>query len=63
VFSPGHTAGHCGLHLREKDVNLETLTQLAQTGASLVLPGHGEPWTRGIEEAVAGARSAAPVSP
>jgi glyoxylase-like metal-dependent hydrolase (beta-lactamase superfamily II) len=88
VFSPGHTAGHCGLYLRDRDVlfsgdalvtldpytgrtgprivagaatmdsrqNLDTLTQLAQTGASLVLPGHGEPWTGGIEEAVAAAR-------
>jgi len=88
VFSPGHTAGHCGLYLRDRDVlfsgdalvtldpysgrtgprivagaatmdsrqNLDTLTQLAQTGASLVLPGHGEPWTGGIGEAVAAAR-------
>ncbi|PNI07283.1 MBL fold metallo-hydrolase [Arthrobacter sp. AFG7.2] len=88
VFSPGHTAGHCGLYLRDRDVlfsgdalvtldpytrrtgprivagaatmdsrqNLDTLTQLEQTGASLVLPGHGEPWTGGIEEAVAAAR-------
>ncbi|TLM72905.1 MBL fold metallo-hydrolase [Pseudarthrobacter sp. NamB4] len=88
VFSPGHTAGHCGLYLRDRGVlfsgdalvtldpytgrrgprivagaatmdsrqNLETLTQLAQTGASLVLPGHGEPWTGGIQEAVDAAR-------
>jgi glyoxylase-like metal-dependent hydrolase (beta-lactamase superfamily II) len=88
VFSPGHTAGHCGLYLRDRDVlfsgdalvtldpytgrtgprivagaatmdsrqNLDTLTQLARTRASLVLPGHGEPWTGGIEEAVAAAR-------
>ena len=40
--------------------NLESLTQLARTGASLVLPGHGEPWTRGIEEAVAIAREQGP---
>ncbi|MFF1252924.1 MBL fold metallo-hydrolase [Pseudarthrobacter sp. NPDC058329] len=88
VFSPGHTAGHCGLYLRDRDVlfsgdalvtldpytgrtgprivagaatmdsrqNLETLTPLARTGASLVLPGHGEPWTAGVAEAVATAR-------
>ncbi len=88
VFSPGHTAGHCGVYLRDRDVlfsgdalvtldpytgrtgprivagaatmdsrqNLETLAQLAQTGASLVLPGHGEPWTGGISEAVEAAR-------
>ena len=92
IFSPGHTSGHCGLFLRERDVlfsgdalvtldpytgrrgprivagaatansaqNLETLSQLAQTDASLVLPGHGEPWTAGIEEAVAIARSNGP---
>lgn len=91
VFSPGHTAGHCGLYLRDRDVlfsgdalvtldpytqrtgprivagaatmdsrqNLDTLTQLAGTGAGLVLPGHGEAWTGGIEEAVAAARRAA----
>jgi len=91
VFSPGHTAGHCGLFLRDRNVlfsgdalvtldpytgrrgprivagaatmdsrqNLETLTQLASTGAGLVLPGHGEPWTEGVEEAVAAARAAA----
>jgi glyoxylase-like metal-dependent hydrolase (beta-lactamase superfamily II) len=88
VFSPGHTAGHCGLYLRDRDVlfsgdalvtldpyikragprivagaatmdskqNLDTLTQLENTGASLVLPGHGEPWAAGIVEAVAAAR-------
>ncbi|TPV52495.1 MBL fold metallo-hydrolase [Pseudarthrobacter phenanthrenivorans] len=88
VFSPGHTAGHCGLYLRDRDVlfsgdalvtldpytgrtgsrivagaatmdsrqNLDTLSQLAATGASLVLPGHGEPWTGGIGEAVEAAR-------
>lgn len=88
VFSPGHTEGHCGLYLRDRDVlfsgdalvtldpysgktgprivagaatmdsrqNLETLSQLADTNASLVLPGHGEPWTGGIREAVEAAR-------
>lgn len=92
VFSPGHTAGHCGLYLRDRDVlfsgdalvtldpytgktgprivagaatmdsrqNLDTLTALAQTGAGLVLPGHGEPWTGGIEDAVARARREGP---
>lgn len=92
VFSPGHTSGHCGLFLRDRNLlfsgdalvtldpytgrkgprivagaatansaqNLETLSQLAQTGASLVLPGHGEPWAGGIEEAVAIARSNGP---
>jgi glyoxylase-like metal-dependent hydrolase (beta-lactamase superfamily II) len=92
IFSPGHTSGHCGLFLRNRNVlfsgdalvtldpytgrtgprivagaatadsaqNLESLTQLASTGADLVLPGHGEPWTDGIEEAVAIARRNGP---
>jgi glyoxylase-like metal-dependent hydrolase (beta-lactamase superfamily II) len=92
IFSPGHTSGHCGLFLRNRNVlfsgdalvtldpytgktgprivagaatadsaqNLESLTRLASTGADLVLPGHGEPWTDGIEEAVAIARRNGP---
>ncbi|WP_457973975.1 MBL fold metallo-hydrolase [Arthrobacter sp. D1-17] len=40
--------------------NLETLSALAATGAELVLPGHGEPWTEGIEEAVSIARRIGP---
>jgi glyoxylase-like metal-dependent hydrolase (beta-lactamase superfamily II) len=92
VYSPGHTEGHCGLFLRQRNVlfsgdalvtldpytgrkgprivagaatanssqNLETLTQLARTGAKLVLPGHGEPWALGIEDAVAIARRNGP---
>lgn len=40
--------------------NLESLTQLALTGARLVLPGHGQPWTGGIEEAVSIARRNSP---
>ena len=88
VFSPGHTLGHCALHLPERDVliagdaivmldpytartgprlvaraatadsdrNLRSLDALAETGAKTVLTGHGEPWTDGIEAAVARAR-------
>lgn len=88
IFSPGHTSGHCGLFLSNRNVlfsgdalvtldpytgkrgprivagaatansaqNLESLALLAATGADLVLPGHGEPWSAGIEEAVAIAR-------
>jgi glyoxylase-like metal-dependent hydrolase (beta-lactamase superfamily II) len=40
--------------------NLESLSALERTGAGLVLPGHGDPWTRGIEEAVAIARDHGP---
>jgi glyoxylase-like metal-dependent hydrolase (beta-lactamase superfamily II) len=90
IFSPGHTLGHCALHLPDRDAliagdavvtldpytakrgprlvaraatvdserNLRTLDQLAETSARTVLPGHGEPWTDGIESAVAQAREA-----
>jgi glyoxylase-like metal-dependent hydrolase (beta-lactamase superfamily II) len=90
VFSPGHTFGHCALHVPDRDVlfagdaivtrdpytgrqgpcivakaatadsalNLRSLDALEATGARHVLTGHGEPWDRGIEEAVARAREA-----
>jgi len=89
VFSPGHTLGHCALHLPDRDVviagdavvtldpytartgprlvaraatadtdrALRALDALADTGARTVLCGHGEPWTDGIEAAVARARA------
>jgi glyoxylase-like metal-dependent hydrolase (beta-lactamase superfamily II) len=89
VFAPGHTYGHCALHLPDRDVllagdafvtldpytgrtgprlvaraatadvdrNLRALDALAATGARTVLTGHGEPWTQGVEQAVAQARS------
>jgi glyoxylase-like metal-dependent hydrolase (beta-lactamase superfamily II) len=92
VFCPGHTHGHCALHLPDRDAliagdaivmldpytarrgpcivagaatadserNLRTLDALAATGARTVLVGHGEPWTEGIESAVAQARAAGP---
>ena len=90
VFTPGHTHGHCALHLPDRDVviagdaivtldpytarkgprlvaraatvdserNLRTLDALLATGAGTVLVGHGEPWTDGVESAVAQARAA-----
>jgi glyoxylase-like metal-dependent hydrolase (beta-lactamase superfamily II) len=89
VFSPGHTLGHCALHLPDRDVllagdalvtldpytgrkgprlvaraatadaerNLRSLDALAETGATHVLTGHGEPWHQGIEAAVQRARA------
>jgi glyoxylase-like metal-dependent hydrolase (beta-lactamase superfamily II) len=88
VFTPGHTLGHCALHLPDRDAviagdalvtldpytgrrgprlvaraatadterNLRSLDALAATGARTVLVGHGEPWTDGVESAVARAR-------
>jgi glyoxylase-like metal-dependent hydrolase (beta-lactamase superfamily II) len=89
VFAPGHTLGHCALHLPDRDVllagdaivtldpytarkgprlvaraatadterNLRTLDALAETGATHVFTGHGEPWHQGIEAAVQRARA------
>jgi len=42
----------------DSDRNLRTLDALAATGARTVLVGHGEPWTGGVEAAVAQARAA-----
>ncbi|WP_217615416.1 MBL fold metallo-hydrolase [Cellulomonas sp. GbtcB1] len=39
-------------------LNLASLDALAATGADVVLPGHGEPWTGGAAEAVRLARAA-----
>ena len=39
---------------------LRSLERIAETGAGLLLPGHGEPWTAGAEEAVRLARAAGP---
>ncbi len=90
LFTPGHTLGHCALHLPERDVvisgdalvtydpytatrgprivargatadserALASLDRLAGTGAGTLLPGHGEPWTDGAEQAVKEARRA-----
>lgn len=83
VFTPGHTAGHCAIHLPDRDVLIagdalvtrdpytgrrgpclvaraatmdadqarRSLRRIADTGATAIVTGHGEPWTRGAEEA------------
>jgi glyoxylase-like metal-dependent hydrolase (beta-lactamase superfamily II) len=88
VFTPGHTAGHCALHLPDRDAlisgdalvtldpytdgtgpqivsgaatadsdrALESLDVIADTGARVVLPGHGQPYYGGVREAVRLAR-------
>jgi glyoxylase-like metal-dependent hydrolase (beta-lactamase superfamily II) len=38
---------------------LESLTRIERLSAGLVLPGHGDPWTGGVEEAVRSVREAA----
>jgi glyoxylase-like metal-dependent hydrolase (beta-lactamase superfamily II) len=90
VFTPGHTLGHCSLHLPERDAviagdaivtldpytarrgprlvaraatvdserNTASLDALLATRARTVLVGHGDPWTDGVESAVARAREA-----
>ncbi|MPV36987.1 MBL fold metallo-hydrolase [Georgenia subflava] len=92
VLSPGHTFGHCALHLPDRDalisgdalvtldpytartgpriiagaatadsaMALRSLDALAQTGARVVLPGHGETWQQGVVAAVEHARAAGP---
>ena len=45
-----------GPHTADADMAVESLDVLARTGAQLVLPGHGEPWTDGIRSAVETAR-------
>lgn len=40
--------------------NLASLDALAETGASTVLVGHGDPWREGAESAVSRARAAGP---
>ncbi|HYP48340.1 MAG TPA: hypothetical protein VEQ61_06845, partial [Thermoleophilaceae bacterium] len=39
---------------------LRSLEVIAATGARLLLPGHGDHWTGGAEEAVRQARAAGP---
>ena len=90
VFTPGHTLGHCALHLPERDVvicgdalvthdpytdargprlvsraatadverALGSLERLAETGVQTLLPGHGEPWMGGVEQAAEEAQRA-----
>lgn len=49
-----------GAATADSTLNLASLDALAATGAPLVLPGHGEPWTGGAAEAVRLARAAGP---
>ena len=46
-----------GLNVSSQDA-LDSLTALEETRATLVLPGHGEPWRQGAEAAVRAARAA-----
>lgn len=45
-----------GPHTEDADRALESLDLLAGTRAQVVLPGHGDPWTGGVERAVELAR-------
>ena len=40
------------------DESIASLERIEPLGAAVVLPGHGEPWTQGVEAAVARARDA-----
>jgi glyoxylase-like metal-dependent hydrolase (beta-lactamase superfamily II) len=39
---------------------VESLARIADSSARIVLPGHGQPWTRGMAEAVRHVRASAP---
>lgn len=88
LLAPGHTEGHCILHLPDRDTvisgdalvtldpytgktgpqivaaaatkdtrqAMESLDTVVATGAGTVLPGHGDPWTQGVENAADQAR-------
>jgi len=90
VYTPGHTFGHCSLHLPDRDAVVagdalvtsnpytkvagpqlmalastadsaqarRSLDRLEETGARILLPGHGEPWHEGVAEAARRARAA-----
>lgn len=49
-----------GAATADSDEALASLTRLEETRAQTVLPGHGEPWTDGVEAAVARARDNGP---
>lgn len=60
-----YTGGHgpqivAGAATADSAQALRSLDALAATGATIVLPGHGEPWTRGIESAVSAAWAVGP---
>ncbi|MCP2267046.1 MBL fold metallo-hydrolase [Promicromonospora thailandica] len=91
VFTPGHTFGHCALHLPHHDVlicgdalvtldpytgrrgpqivagaatadSAQALVSLDRlvaydSGSTLLLPGHGDPWSGGVADAVERARA------
>jgi len=46
-----------GAATADSERNLASLDALVETGATTVLPGHGEPWREGVESAVAKARA------
>jgi glyoxylase-like metal-dependent hydrolase (beta-lactamase superfamily II) len=49
-----------GAATADSERNLASLDAIAETGATTVLTGHGEPWTGGAAEAVRRARAAGP---
>lgn len=92
LFTPGHTVGHCSLHLPGRDAvitgdavvnlnpytgatgpqivaraatadshrNLRSLDAIADSGASTLLPGHGQVWRDDATAVVEQARRAGP---
>ena len=58
--------GRLGPQIMPSGLNLDTAQALASLDAlrgidaDLLLPGHGDPWTQGVAEAVQKARAAGP---
>ena len=49
-----------GAATADSEQAMESLVPLAETGAMIVLPGHGEPWLAGIRAAVQAAKAVGP---
>jgi glyoxylase-like metal-dependent hydrolase (beta-lactamase superfamily II) len=64
TFNPytGHSGPQivAGAATADSALALASLTVLRETGAATILPGHGLPWTQGVELAVERARLAGP---
>lgn len=55
---PADLRALAGAATTDVDQALRSLDAIADTGARTLLPGHGEPWTRGATAAVTHARDA-----
>ena len=47
-------------HVTQVAEGVHRLTNLTGIKADMLLPGHGKPWTEGVDEAIRQARAAGP---